>query len=176
MGGFTRLVASEGGKPDGLEGEIPSVFVPQLPASVIESHFHFGVLNRPESVRQPLASPALLPQITSDFVLVLETDHVLMQPIPNLATRTTPAAFTFGYMHAHASQERDHRRPRHPPPSSPPPSPPPQDWVIQRYWPEGSSASLDPVGPSPLLIHLDQLRAIAPRWLNSPLALRLSSR
>jgi len=154
MGGFTRLVASEGGKPDGLEGEIPSVFVPQLPASVIESHFHFGVLNRPESVRQLLASPALLRQITSDFVLVLETDHVLMQPIPNLATRTTPAAFTFGYMHAHASQ----------------------DWVIQRYWPEGSSASLDPVGPSPLLIHLDQLRAIAPRWLNSPLALRLSSR
>ena len=119
MGGFTRLVASEGGKPDGLEGEIPSVFVPQLPASVIESHFHFGVLNRPESVRQLLASPALLRQITSDFVLVLETDHVLMQPIPNLATRTTPAAFTFGYMHAHASQERDHRRPRHPPPSSP---------------------------------------------------------
>ena len=48
--------------------------------------------------------------------------------------------------------------------------------MIQRYWPEGSSASLDPVGPSPLLIHLDQLRAIAPRWLNSPLALRLSSR
>jgi len=150
MGGFTRLVASEGGKPDGLEGEIPSVFVPQLPASVIESHFHFGVLNRPESVRQLLASPALLRQITSDFVLVLETDHVLMQPIPNLATRTTPAAFTFGYMHAHASQ----------------------DWVIQRYWPEGSSASLDPVGPSPLLIHLDQLRAIAPRWLNFSLGLR----
>ena len=28
-----------------------------------------------------------------------------MRPIPNLATETTPAAFVFGYMHGHASQD-----------------------------------------------------------------------
>ena len=30
MSGFTRLVASEGAKPDGLEAEMPSVFVKQM--------------------------------------------------------------------------------------------------------------------------------------------------
>jgi len=117
---------------------------------VIASHFNFNVLNRPESVRQLLASPGLLKAITSQYVLILETDHVLMRPIPNLATPTTPAAFVFGYMHANSRQE----------------------YIIKRYWPDGSSAGLDPVGPSPLLIHLDQLRLITPRWLNFSLGLR----
>ena len=53
MGGFTRLCATKGGKPDGLEGEIPSLFVPQLPDEVIAAHFHFGVLNRPHSIQAP---------------------------------------------------------------------------------------------------------------------------
>ena len=105
MGGFTRLCATKGGKPDGLEGEIPSLFVPQLPDEVIAAHFHFGVLNRPHSVQLLLESPEMLRQITSRFVLILETDHVLMRPIPNLATASTPAAFVFGYMHGHASQD-----------------------------------------------------------------------
>ena len=30
MGGFTRLCATKGGKPDGLEIEIPSLFTPQV--------------------------------------------------------------------------------------------------------------------------------------------------
>ena len=29
MGGFTRLCATKGGQPDGLESEIPSLFIPQ---------------------------------------------------------------------------------------------------------------------------------------------------
>lgn len=180
MGAFTRLCATEGAKPDGLETEIPSVFTRQLPAEVcsgpaskgvppsspppvrysparrarhrvaaeqtsagsplqvLASHFQFGVLNRPESVRQLLASPELLSKITSDYVLILETDHVLMQPIPNLASETKPAAYAFGYMHAHVGQNR----------------------IIRKYWPEGDASQLDPVGPSPLLIHLDQLRQV----------------
>ncbi len=32
-------------------------------------------------------------------VLILETDHVIMRPIPNLATPDTPAAYIFGYMY-----------------------------------------------------------------------------
>lgn len=76
MGGFTRLCATKDGKPDGLESEIPSLFVPQLPDEVIAAHFHFGVLNRPHSVKLLLESPEMLRQITSRFVLILETDHV----------------------------------------------------------------------------------------------------
>ena len=34
MGGFTRLVASEDGKADGLEDEMPSLFVAQLTPEV----------------------------------------------------------------------------------------------------------------------------------------------
>jgi len=150
MGGFTRLCATKGGKPDGLEGEIPSLFVPQLPDEVIAAHFHFGVLNRPHSIQALLDSPEMLRQITSKFVLILETDHVLMRPIPNLATESKPAAFVFGYMHGHKSQ----------------------DGIVRRYWPEGSGDKLDPVGPSPLLIHLDQLRRVTPRYLNFSFGLR----
>ena len=150
MGGFTRLCATKGGKPDGLEGEIPSLFVPQLPDEVIAAHFHFGVLNRPHSIQALLDSPEMLRQITSKFVLILETDHVLMRPIPNLATESKPAAFVFGYMHGHTSQ----------------------DGIVRRYWPEGSGDKLDPVGPSPLLIHLDQLRRVTPRYLNFSFGLR----
>jgi len=150
MGGFTRLCATKGGEPDGLEGEIPSLFTAQLPDAVIAAHFHFGVLNRPHSVQALLDSPEMLAQITSRFVLILETDHVLMRPIPNLATEDKPAAFVFGYMHGNKAQ----------------------DAIVRRYWPQGSGSLLDPVGPSPLLIHLDQLRRLTPRWLNFSFGLR----
>ena len=36
-------------------------------------------------------------------MLILETDHVIMKPIPNLATPTTPAAYIFGYMYPQVS-------------------------------------------------------------------------
>ena len=88
-----------------------------------------------------------LPTCDSRYLLLLETDHVIMKPIPNLATADTPAAFTFGYMFAHPSQ----------------------DAIIRKYWPEGSSAALDPVGPSPLLIHVEQLAKVHARWLRSGL-------
>ena len=43
MGGFTRLVASEGAAADGLEEEMPSVFVKQYTAAEIAKYGHFGV-------------------------------------------------------------------------------------------------------------------------------------
>ncbi len=58
MSGFTRLCATPGGKPDGLQDEIPSVFVKELPKDVIDSHFGFGVLNRPHSISVFLADRA----------------------------------------------------------------------------------------------------------------------
>ena len=61
MTGFTRLVASEGGKPDGLEAEMPSVFVKQMTPEELAKHGHFGVLNRPHSVQQMIDTGALPP-------------------------------------------------------------------------------------------------------------------
>jgi len=155
MAAFTRLCATRGGVPDGLQGEIPTLFTVELSAEVLSSHFGFGVLNRPNSVKQLMESATLLKEIrkTSDYVLILETDHVIMKPIPNLATPTTPAAYIFGYMYPQRSQE----------------------WVIKKYWPEGSYDKVQPVGPSPVLIHLDQLKAVYQRWLDFSMDLRSNS-
>ena len=79
MLGFHRLCATPGGKPDGLEGEIPTIFTVQLSDAVINSHFGFGVLNRPNSVKQLLATPSMRMQLVAPFVLLLETDHVFMR-------------------------------------------------------------------------------------------------
>ena len=118
MTGFTRLCATRDGRPDGLEAEIPSAFTVELSQQVLASHFHFGVLNRPHSVLKLLASDEMLSQLSSPFVMILETDHVIMKPIPNLATPTMPAAWVFGYMHGHRGQ----------------------DAIVHKYWPEGSGA------------------------------------
>ena len=150
MEGFTRLCATRDGRPDGLEAEIPSAFTVELSQQVLASHFHFGVLNRPNSVKQLFETAGLLDHITSDFMLILETDHVIMRPIPNLATESTPAAFVFGYMFPNAQQ----------------------DHIIKRYWPEGSYKDVQPVGPSPVLIHREQLRKIYRKWLDFSLGLR----
>ena len=128
---------------------------------MLSRHFGFGVLNRPNSVRQlmeKLASNSLPAERVEDlgaaeYLLLLETDHVIMKPIPTLATPTMPAAWVFGYMHGHRGQ----------------------DAIVHKYWPEGSGAQLDPVGPSPVIIHLDQLRLLTPRWLNFSFGLRSNS-
>ena len=150
MAGFTRLCATPGGKPDGLEAEMDTIFTTELPAEVLASHFHFGVLNRPNSFKQLFEVPGMLEKVTSPYVMILETDHVLMQPIPNLATESTPAAFVFGYMHAHSGQNA----------------------IIKKYWPEGDASGLQPVGPSPVIVHVDTLRKLTPRWLEFSLGLR----
>ena len=150
MAGFTRLCATPGGKPDGLEAEMETIFTTELPAEVLASHFHFGVLNRPNSFKQLFEVPGMLEKVTSPYVMILETDHVLMQPIPNLATESTPAAFVFGYMHAHSGQNA----------------------IIKKYWPEGDASGLQPVGPSPVIVHVDTLRKLTPRWLEFSLGLR----
>jgi hypothetical protein len=67
-----------------------------------------------------------------------------MQPLPNLATSTQAAAHAFGYMHASSSHQK----------------------VIDLVHPGGtlSVQKLNPVGPSPLIIKLDDLERIAPRY------------
>ena len=54
-------------------------------------------------------------------------------------------------------------------------SPLPLPHLPHRYWPEGDSEKLQPVGPSPLLIHIEQLEKLAPRWMEFSLGLRSNS-
>jgi len=150
MTGFTRLCASEKGLPDGLEKYIPSVFVKALTPEVLAKYGHFGVLNRPHSVVEFFKDPALVSRITEEWVYIAETDHVLMKPMPNLATDTEAAAHSFGYMHA---------SPRH-------------NSVVQMCWPEGDYSSLQPVGPSPLIIRKEKLQLVAQKWLDCSYTLR----
>jgi hypothetical protein len=74
--GFTRLCATPGGEPDGLEAEIPSLFTVELSNEVLSRHFGFGVLNRPNSVRQlmeKLASHSLPAKRVEDLVTLTLT-------------------------------------------------------------------------------------------------------
>ena len=72
MAAFHRLCATPGGKPDGLEVEMDTIFTTELPAEVLASHFHFGVLNRPNSFKQLFEVPGMLEKVTSPFVMILE--------------------------------------------------------------------------------------------------------
>mmetsp|Transcript_18419 Transcript_18419/g.58141 ORF Transcript_18419/g.58141 Transcript_18419/m.58141 type:complete len:618 (+) Transcript_18419:1-1854(+) len=147
---FTRLAASKSGKADGLERVMPTIYIAQLADEVIASHMHFGVLNRPYSFKVLLQTPELRAKIAEEYVFIMETDHVLLRPLPNLATPDLAYAFDFGYMHAG----------RH------------VDWVVKRYWPEGSYADVQPVGPSPVLIHVPKLELIVDDWLDFSMGLR----
>ena len=134
----------------GLEAFVPSVFVPELTYQEMRQLGGYGVINRPWSVLHFFQDPALESRISEEFVLVAETDHIPMQPIPNLATADTAAAFPFGYMHA---------RERHNP-------------VIRLCWPGGSYEHVQPVGPSPLIVRTPLLKKVAARWLNCSATLR----
>ena len=64
----------------------------------------------------------------------------MLRPMPNLATPTTPAGFNFGYMVA-AGQAN----------------------IVNKFVP-GLGGKTDPVGPSPVIIHVDQLKQVARPW------------
>lgn len=67
---------------------------------------------------------------------IAETDHILLRPLPNLASRTVPAAFNFGYMVAWGQAK-----------------------VVDKFVP-GLGGKTDPVGPSPVIIHVEQLKQV----------------
>jgi len=85
------------------------------------------------------------------YVYIAETDHVLMRPLPNLATEEKAAAFSFGYMHCGPGHQS----------------------IIDKFVPGTSYRDVQPVGPSPLIIHRPALARLASKWLNVSLALKL---
>jgi len=44
--------------------------------------------------------------VGQDYIFIAETDHVLFQDIPNLATETRPAGYKFGYMQPNQGFDR----------------------------------------------------------------------
>ena len=138
MRGFTRLLTSRKSPSsystaDAYMAEIPTVVVEEISSG-------YPVVNRPNSVLQFVNMPEFEQRITEDFLFIAETDHILLRPLPNLATETTPAAFNFGYMVAAG-----------------------QAHIVELFVP-GLGGKTDPVGPSPLIISKAQLKQVAKPW------------
>lgn len=55
------------------------------------------VLNRPHSVLVALRE-SLLSHIREKYVLITETDHLFLRPLPNLATENEAVGYPFHYM------------------------------------------------------------------------------
>ena len=84
----------------------------------------------------PTQHPKFAERIVEEYVYIAETDHILLRPLPNLATPTVPAAFNFGYMVAWGQAK-----------------------IVDKFVP-GLGGKTDPVGPSPVIIHVDQLKKV----------------
>jgi hypothetical protein len=139
IGGITRLLTMPGGRPDAMTARIPTYVVREL-LQGSEDH-GFVVMNRPHSVQAFVRDPAALALVREDYIFIAETDHVWLRPIANVATPSSPLAFHFGYMEAHF------RAP-----------------LIERFC-AGGSRTMDPVGPSPLIIHRELLAKLVGPWL-----------
>ncbi|KAG8461243.1 hypothetical protein KFE25_002432 [Diacronema lutheri] len=140
IGGITRLLTMPGGRADDLMMAIPTYVVRELLPGR-EDH-GFVVMNRPHSVKAFVEDRVAFARLVSEeYIMIAETDHVWLRPLRNLATPTEPYAFHFGYMEAHF------RAP-----------------LVERFC-AGASKTMDPVGPSPLVIHIEQLRALVGPWL-----------
>jgi hypothetical protein len=102
MGGFTRLLHS--GEPDDLMDEVPTFVASPLPESVV-AHDWYPVLNRPYAFAQWVAAA----NITEQYVLMSEPDHLFLRPLPNLMRGEAPAAFPFFYIEPHKPENIDVR-------------------------------------------------------------------
>lgn len=65
------------------------------------------------------------------YILMAEPDHIIVKPIPNLATEHLPAAFPFFYI-----------------------TPEKYETVIRKFFPKdkGPVTNIDPIGNSPVII------------------------
>ncbi|XP_018455992.2 hydroxyproline O-arabinosyltransferase 1 [Raphanus sativus] len=142
MGGFTRILHN--GKPDKYMDEIPTFVAQPLPSGMDQGYV---VLNRPWAFVQWLQQT----DIKEDYVLMSEPDHVIVKPIPNLAKDGFGAAFPFFYI-----------------------EPKKYEKVLRKYYPEerGPVTNIDPIGNSPVIVGKEDLKKIAPTWMNVSLAMK----
>ena len=149
MGGFTRLLTlpSHGPQTDDLFPIMKTVVATELKRGTED--LGFVVLNRPSSLLQVLQSGKL--QMLEEFVLITETDHIFMKPLPNLAEQGLAVGYKFHYM----SPRRDSQTVS----------------IIKRF--AGSSwTKVQQVGPSPLLISQADLRRVVGPWKDMSFAMK----
>ena len=99
---------------------------------------------------QFLQKPEWAERVTEDYVYIAETDHLLLKDIPNRATPALNVAFFFPYMS---------------------PVPLDQAAVVKRYY-DGNHLDVQPVGPSPAIMHVSSLRKLAPLWYDLSVKLK----
>ncbi|KAJ1617648.1 hypothetical protein T492DRAFT_1098196, partial [Pavlovales sp. CCMP2436] len=148
MTAITRLLASAEGRSDGLMALMPTHVTTQLGHDKTRG---FQVINRPWSVLKFLESPMYKERVTEDYVLILEGDHLLLRPIPNLATSEVAAGFFFPYMSP--EQVPDHPR------------------IVGR-WYKGPREHVQPTGPSPAILHKTILEKITNDWFELSVELK----
>lgn len=145
MGDFTRLLHS--GKPDDLMDEIPTFVAKELPPE--HPHHGYIVLNRPYAFLQWMEKAT----IKEKYILMGEPDHLWLKPMPNLMDGENPAAFPFFYIE----------------PTSPKYIHITEKFVGKIDTPE-QKARLFPIGSSPTLLSVKDMKKIAPIWYNVSLA------
>ncbi|KAG9138255.1 hypothetical protein Leryth_001475 [Lithospermum erythrorhizon] len=123
MGGFTRILHT--GKKDNLMDEIPTFIVDPLPNGLDQGYV---VLNRPWAFVQWLKRAS----IDEDYILMVEPDHLILKPLPNLACGDYPVGSLFDYMQP---KEKSNN-------------------ILRKFFPEekGPVTLIDPTGNSPVLI------------------------
>ncbi|KAJ1432073.1 Hyp O-arabinosyltransferase-like protein [Sesbania bispinosa] len=142
MGKFTRILHS--GRKDQLMDEIPSFVVDPLPEGLDRGYI---VLNRPWAFVQWLEKA----DIDEEYILMAEPDHIFVNPLPNLASRTQPAGYPFFYI-----------------------KPAENEKIIRKFYPKekGPVTDVDPIGNSPVIIQKSLLEEIAPTWVNVSLRMK----
>ena len=146
LGGFTRILHS--GHEDALMNEIPTVVVNTLPADVHDDGY--VVLHRPYAFKQWLETYA--DDIDEEFVLMSEPDHLFVHPPPLLATKTKAAAFPFFYIA---------------------PNDPKFKPIVERFnEARAPPEAFAPIGSSPVMIHVDALRRVVPKWHELAVAMK----
>ncbi|XP_014502596.1 hydroxyproline O-arabinosyltransferase 3 [Vigna radiata var. radiata] len=142
MGKFTRILHS--GRPDQLMDEIPTFVVDPLPEGLDRGYI---VLNRPWAFVQWLEKA----DIQEEYILMAEPDHIFVNPLPNLAYGSQPAAYPFFYIKPEENEK-----------------------VLRKFYPEekGPVTNIDPIGNSPVIIKKSLMEEIAPTWVNVSLRMK----
>jgi hypothetical protein len=142
MGGFTRVLHDA---PDTLVDEIPTCVVDRL-----ENEFGFVVLSRPNAFVEFFEK---CPEIEEEYILMAEPDHLYLRPLENLMNGNTPAAFPFFYI-----------------------EPKKYPKLVRRFageaFTDAQIEAVDPIGSSPVFIHKDDLRRVAPVWRDVALKIK----
>ncbi|KAL1508604.1 hypothetical protein AB1Y20_004701 [Prymnesium parvum] len=144
MVGFTRLLAGRG---DNLMESIPTVAIGEVGHDKTRG---FMVINRPWTLQEFVKRAEFSERIKEDYVYIAETDHLLLKDIPNRATPELNVAFFFPYMS---------------------PVPAQQSAVVKRYY-TGDHLDVQPVGGSPAIMHVNNLKKLAPLWFDLSVELK----